>query len=202
MKSFQLFLLILVIAASGFDAPKTNLNDAERAKAVDYLKSTESALFTAIKGLSEKQLNFKPSNDSWSIAECVEHIAISEQQIFDLVDVALEAGADPSKRGEVKMTDEQIFNFIIDRTSKVKTRPEFEPENRYGTYNETLKAYKKLRKEHISFVKKTDQDLRNHYFEFPFGVTDSYQVIIFMAGHNKRHVLQIEEIKAHADFPN
>ncbi len=40
MKSFQPFLFILFIAASGFDKPKTNLNDAERAKAVDYLRST------------------------------------------------------------------------------------------------------------------------------------------------------------------
>ena len=104
MNSFQPFLFILFIAASGFDKPKTNLNDAERAKAVDYLKSTESALFAAVKGLSEEQLNFKPGNDSWSIRECVERIAISEQQIFDLVDVALKAGADPFCHVKPQMT--------------------------------------------------------------------------------------------------
>ena len=81
MNSFQPFLFILFIAASGFDKPNTNLNDSERVKAVDYLNSTEWALLAAVKGLFEEQLNFKPGNDSWSIAKCVEHKAISEQQI-------------------------------------------------------------------------------------------------------------------------
>ncbi len=201
MKAIHLLLLVLIVPLVSFDKLNASLNDAERARAIDYLKSTESGLYAAIKGLSEEQLNFKPDEESWSIAECVEHIAISEQQIFGLVDMSLKTEADPSKRGEVKMTDEQIFGFIVDRSSKVKTRPEFEPDNKYGSHKGALKEYKKLRKEHIDYVKKTNDDLRNHYFEFPFGMTDAYQVIVFMAGHNKRHVLQIEEIKAHADFP-
>ncbi len=201
MKTIQIILLVMIAPLMSFDTAKNALSDAERTKAIEYLQSTDADLFAAVKGLTTEQLNFKATSDSWSIAQCVEHIAITEGSIFGILEGSLKVEADPSRRGEVKMTDEQIMGLIQDRSQKVKTRPEFEPSNKFGSYEETLNAYKKLRKEHIDYVKKTDDDLRNHYCEFPFGITDSYQVLVFMAGHSKRHISQIEEVKANANFP-
>ncbi len=93
------------------------------------------------------------------------------------------------------------IKFIQDRSSKVKTRSEFEPNNRFGSFEASLKTFKTLRKERVQFVKKTQEDLRNHYFEFPFGLTDAYQVIIFMACHHRRHLAQIKEAMAEDGFP-
>ncbi|MCI0750312.1 MAG: DinB family protein, partial [Flammeovirgaceae bacterium] len=56
----------------------------------------------------------------------------------------------------------------------------------------------------IKYVNKTSEDLRNHFFTFPveaIGTLDSYQLFIFMAGHTKRHTLQIEEVKGNPNFP-
>lgn len=197
MKTMTTLFLSVLIACTAFNTIDGTLTDAERTKAIDYLKDTESELYNTVKGLTAEQLNFKPDEETWSITECVEHIAISEKLIFGLVESSLKESA-TKKEG---MTDEQIMGFIVDRSNKVKTRPEFEPKNSFGSYDDALKAYKKLRKEHISFIKKTKEDLRNHYYEFPFGTTDSYQVVLFMAGHSMRHIEQIKEIKAHADFP-
>ncbi|HNP18993.1 MAG TPA: DinB family protein [Fulvivirga sp.] len=201
MKTIHIILMVMIVPLLSFDTAKNTLSDAERAKAIDYLKSTEADLFAAVKGLTPEQLNFKANSESWSIAECVEHITITEGSIFGIIEESLKDEADPSRRGEVKMTDEQIMATIIDRSQKVKARSDLEPTQKFGTYKETLDTYKKLRKEHIDYVKKTDDDLRNHYFEFPFGVVDSYQVLVFLAGHSKRHILQIEEVKANANFP-
>ncbi len=47
----------------------------------------------------------------------------------------------------------------------------------------------------------TEDDLRNHYAKFPFGVMDSYQVLLFMSAHTERHIYQIEEVKADPNLP-
>ena len=47
----------------------------------------------------------------------------------------------------------------------------------------------------------TEDDLRNRYFDFPFGKADSYQIILFLSGHTKRHTDQIKEVIANEKFP-
>ena len=68
-------------------------------------------------------------------------------------------------------------------------------------YDGSVDQFKAKRKESIKFVKSTDQDLRNHYYEFPFGLVDTYQVMLFMAGHSIRHTEQIKEIMTQESFP-
>lgn len=202
MKKLFTFLFVLpALILVSFSTKETSLTKEERVKATTMLVDTHKELLTQVKGLSEAQLNFKPSPEVWSVAECVEHIAISENNIFGIVGMTMKEDANPAKRAELKMSDEQIYGFITNRDQKVKTRPEFEPKKNYGSYEGSLDEYEAKRKENIKYVKKTEDDLRNHFFEFPFGLLDSYQVIVFMAGHTKRHTAQIVEVKAHADFP-
>lgn len=182
-------------------ASTQTLTSDERKKAIQDLKSSQTQLLDEIKGLSAEQLNFKSTNDSWSIAECIEHIAISENNLFGIVQMTLKEEADATRRSEVKMSDDQIIGLISSREQKVKTRKEFEPTNSFGSYDDTIDAFKEKRKSNIKYVKSTDDDLRNRYFQFPFGTIDSYQVILFMSGHTKRHTDQIKEVKASTSFP-
>jgi len=59
-----------------------------------------------------------------------------------------------------------------------------------------LAEFKAKRKANIAFVKSSKDDLRNRYFELPFGVADAYQVILLTSGHSVRHIFQIKEIMA------
>lgn len=178
-----------------------SLSKEEKSTAINHLKQTQSELMVAIKDLSEDQLNYKPNEESWSIAETMEHIAISEKNIFGIVEMTLTTEPDASKRSEVKMSDEQLLGIITSRDQKVKTRPEFEPTNSFGSYEGSVEAFKVQRKSNLVFVKKTKEDLRNRYFDFPFGKVDSYQVILFMSGHTQRHMKQIVEIIKSESFP-
>ncbi|MEQ9403767.1 MAG: DinB family protein [Cyclobacteriaceae bacterium] len=180
---------------------QTTLTKEERSKAIEHLKATQAELLKTVKGLSEAQLNYKSGEDSWSIANCVEHLAISENNIFGIVQMTLQNDPDPSKRAEVKMSDDEIIGLIESREQKVKTRPEFEPTNKYGSYEATLTEFKDKRKSNMKYVKSSEDDLRNRYFDFPFGKVDAYQVVLFMSGHTKRHTDQIKEVMADAGFP-
>lgn len=194
-------LITFLLCIVGVQVMSQSLTKAERTKALEHMKTTQSNLMASVDGLTEEQLNYKASEDSWSIAECLEHLAISETNLFGIVEMTMQNAPDPSKRSEVAMSDDQLLGLIQSRDQKVKTRPEFEPSMKYGGFDGSVKAFKTKRKENMKFVKSTDEDLRNRYFDFPFGKVDAYQVILFMSGHTQRHKDQIEEIKSSAAFP-
>ena len=202
MKTAKLLMVTGAILMMSFNNPTPgSLTDAERKAAADSLKETKDNLLKAVKGLSAAQLNFKADATSWSVAECVEHLAISENNLFGFVQMGLKEAADPSRRSEVKMSDDAVVMSITDRSGKVKTSERFEPTNKFGSYEGTVKEFTTKRDASINYVKTTADDLRNHYNDFPFGKLDTYQTIMFMSGHTTRHTAQIQEVKANANFP-
>lgn len=200
LKTLILLQAMILIGSGAFAQQK--LTKEERSTAINHLKQTQSELLIAVKDLSEDQLNYTPAEGAWSIAQIVEHIAISEKNIFGIVEMTLKNEPDPSKRSEVMMSDEQLLAMISSRDQKVKTRPEFEPSNSFGSYQASLDAFNAKRKSNILFVKKTKEDLRDRYFDFPFGKVDAYQVILFMSGHTQRHMKQIVEVIRSEGFPS
>lgn len=175
------------------------LSEADRQLAIEHLEQTQKQLLESTKGLSDEQLTFKASPEAWSIAECVEHLAISEGNIFGMLEMSLKTEPDPSKRAEVKMSDEQILGIITNRDQKVKTSSAFEPTGL--SYEESLQNFESKRKSNIEYIKNTKDDLRNRYADLPFGKLDAFQVVLFMSAHTERHVKQIEEVKADPKFP-
>lgn len=202
MKRLSIIFMSLLLLSGVALKAQTEITKAERKFAASYLKETQSDMLKVLKGLSDEQLNFKPNAESWSVAECLRHITISETALWsNFVDTPMQAASDPSKRSEVQFSDEQLMGIIESRDQKVKTFAPFEPENKPEPVKDVIKEFKKLRKAHIKFAKKTNGDLRNHYGTLPFGTIDTYQAILFMSGHTKRHTDQMREVMASASFP-
>ncbi|NNM24097.1 MAG: DinB family protein [Flavobacteriaceae bacterium] len=177
------------------------LTKEEREMAAAELNQSKERLMSAIEGLNEEQLDFKIDDNSWSIAECVEHLAISEISFAEMLQGMLKAPADPSKRADVKVSDKELIAMLVDQTNKVKTQQPFEPTGKFGSHEATVEKFLEKRAAAIDFVKSTKEDLRNRVQEFPFGSVDGFQVLLFTSAHTERHVRQIEEIMADIDFP-
>lgn len=204
MKTPKWILLLPVLLFMSFTAFTPELSTAERKLAIDYLTRTKDDLLKSLSGLSSAQLNFKSDPDSWSVAECAEHIAISESNLTALIQGTLKEPSNPGRRGEVKLQDEDLFNSVVDRSDKVKTSEAFKPTGKFGSHEATVKEFLTKRDTNIDFIKNTSDDLRNHFFTFPveaLGTVDSYQLFLFVAAHSKRHTLQIDEIKNNPGFP-
>lgn len=194
-----LFVAIAFLSTSFNNS--TGITEAERKYAVNLLQETQEDILKRISGLSPEQLNFKPDTASWSVSECVEHIAISETNMFGFMQASLKKPADPSKRNEKKISEDDLVKMVTDRSTKRTTSEAFKPSGKFGSYEATLQEFKTKRANSINYIKTTADDLRNHYYEFPFGTLDAYQIIVFMAGHSKRHTDQIEEIMKNVNFP-
>jgi len=61
------------------------MTDSEREFATKQLLEGRDAVLRAIAGLAEDQLHFKPRAEDWSIADCVEHLAVTEDLMFALL---------------------------------------------------------------------------------------------------------------------
>lgn len=178
------------------------ISKKERNYAARLLKDTEKGLKDQIKGLSEAQLKFKPAPDRWSIEECVKHIAASEEMFWQMLEGTVKMPANPEKRSEITVTDEQLVQKIEDRTTKVKTTDKLMPENiSFKDTDEAFESFKKNRDKVIEYVKSTNDGLRDHIATTPVGMVDSYQLILFTAAHSNRHTQQIIEVKADPNFP-
>ncbi|NAS11998.1 DinB family protein [Poritiphilus flavus] len=197
----RLILPVVLLALASFSTLDMKLSDAERQMAIAELQKSQNMLLSAIEGLSEAQLNYVIGEEAWSIAHCVEHVADSEASFGQMLNGALASPPNPDKRSEVVMTDAEILANIASRENKVKTSAEFEPSGKHGSFSASLKAFQDKRAGHIAYLKNTEDDLRNHYGQLPYGTIDGLQIFLSMSSHTERHVKQIEEIKSHPLFP-
>lgn len=198
----KILLLVTSVMALSFVAPEKSISKKERKDAVKFLKETEMGVYASVKNLSEAQLKSKAAEDKWSIEDCLKHIAASESMLWQAANGAIEQAPNPEKRSEIKMTDNDVKVKIADRSHKVKTTPQLEPQNiSYKNAEEALTSFTENRAKLITYVNDTEADLRNHVAAFPFGSLDAYQVILFIGAHSRRHTLQIEEVKMDPNFP-
>ena len=204
MKKFLVFaVLFLFIGTSSFVMPApSTLSKQERKMAANMLKETKKYFLKNVKGLSDAQLDFKAAPEKWSIRQCMEHIALTESLLDQVMQGIMKAPANPEKRSEIKIKDEEMYPMITDRSKKAQAPEAIQPKGSFKTAEEAITAFTTGRDKHIDYIKTTEEDLRNHCSAHPaFGMLDAYQWMLLVAAHSKRHTLQIEEVKAAPGYP-
>jgi uncharacterized damage-inducible protein DinB len=166
------------------------------------LHATRKQLLDAVAGLTPAQLNFKPSPSAWSIAEIAEHVALTEDWLFDIVTKKLMAApAQPDKQAETKGKDEMVLKTIADRSSKREAPEAIAPKHRWSP-QAAADHFRASRDRTIDYIRTTRDDLRAHVEPHRVvGLIDAYQWILVGASHTARHVAQIDEVKASPRYP-
>jgi len=197
--------MILAVAMFVMAAPATDtLTKDERDKAIAELEGSKKMFLDATKGLSAEQWNFKAGPDRWSIAECADHIALSEAFIFARVGDVMKTPVTPEKRSATAGKDEKLVVMLQDRSFKAKAPEPLDPTKTPMTPEESVKKFLESRAKTEDFIKTTQEDLRDHMFDHPvpaIGTLDAYQWVLLISGHTRRHTLQILEVKADPHFP-
>jgi DinB family protein len=193
-------VLTLLLACAGHIRAQ-ELTQADKDKALQYLESTKKDVLDAVKGLSPAQWNFKAAPDRWSIAECMEHIAIAEDYIRGAVtDHIMLAPAAPGR--DVAAIDAAIIQNVPDRTVKRQAPEAIKPTNRFATPQDAIDHFVESRAKTETFLKDTP-GLRDHAADNPSGTAkwDAYEYILLIAAHSERHTNQIKEVKADPNYP-
>jgi uncharacterized damage-inducible protein DinB len=177
------------------------LTQADREKGEQYLEQTRDGVVAAVKGLSDAQMKFKPGPDRWSVAEVLEHIAVSEDFLFqNITNNIMKAPAGAPDRDTAKI-DAFVLSAIPDRSHKAQAPEPLRPTARW-TPEETLDHFLQSRARTIAFLQSTP-DLRAHVVNSPplNQPMDAYDWLLFISAHSERHTKQILEVKADANFP-
>ena len=174
------------------------MTPAERERVTLYLAKTRESLVCSTRNLWRAQLQFKPTPDRWSVAECLEHIIVVEALILTNIEKSLQQESPPFKPA---MKDDEILSTVVNRTSRVKGPERLMPTGRWS-HDQLLSEFDAARKRTAIFAASTNAPLREHGYPHPmFGQFDCYQWLLMIGAHGERHRAQAEEVMAEAGFP-
>ncbi|MGD1095313.1 MAG: DinB family protein [Bryobacteraceae bacterium] len=171
-------------------------------RAIDYLEQTKATFLAATAGLTEEQWRFKPAADSWSVADCVEHLAVSEEAIFPVLQAMPDRPeASAEELGQIQEKDDFIVTAVSSRRRKATAPPQTVPANRWPA-SELPAQFLASRDRTIALARSADGRINSRIFpHFVLGPMSGYQWLLFLAAHSDRHLKQMEEVKAHPAFP-
>jgi hypothetical protein len=189
-----LVALVMAVVCTSVSAEGTSPVDRQRLLA--HLEMTESWVVTELQGLSDAQLRFRMTPETWSITDVIEHLAIAEPQYWQRVQDSMKQ---PPNTQKLEATDAGILWYGIDRTSRATTGEARVPTGKVTNVGEPLGRFRALRATMKEYAKATTDDLRSR--KLLEGNMDVYQWCLMISTHAQRHILQIREIKAHPNYP-
>lgn len=197
-------IVALTFLTVGLLAAPVPLTDADRTALVTELKASQQAVAETIKGLTPEQMTFKAGPDRWSVAECLEHIAATEPMLFGGFiqgKVLQTPPASEADRAKTTGKDAGVMTMVTDRSKKFQAPNEIRPTGRWTGKDALLKAFEDARAKTIEWTQTTKEDLRAHVMAGPGGELDGYQWMMYLSGHTRRHLAQMKEVMASANFP-
>lgn len=192
----RIFLASLLTAAVLATPAHAQMKDGDRQRLLAHFEMTESWLVSELQGLSQAQLSFRMTPQSWSIMDVVEHLAVAEPQYWERVQNSMKQ---PPTIEKLEGTDAGILWYGIDRTNReLAIAPEM-PRGQLRDLQAGLANYRKHHARLLQYIKTTKDDLRNRVVERQR--CDAYQWALLISTHEQRHILQIREIKTDSGFP-
>ncbi|HEY7499135.1 MAG TPA: DinB family protein [Vicinamibacterales bacterium] len=168
----------------------------ERSHLVAHLQMTGGWLVDEVSTLTPQQLAFRPSADSWTIMQVLEHLVVVGPIYWNDLQKSLRGKPSPPL---ATSGDANILWYGIDRAWREKAIPSEVPPGKLKDLKEGLEAYRKQHTQLLEYIRTTKDDLRGHHVDRQG--CDAYQWALLISTHEQRHILQIREIKAHPNFP-
>ncbi len=176
----------------------------------DYTAIIERC-YVLTKDLNNEQINWKPASDKWSIAECLNHLAITNNLYYKNAVSAVENAIEKNKTGDnpikIGVIGKIFMGFEPPPKRRFKTPRIFSP--RKDTVqvftDEVIKKFVDSKIKMNELIKKSDGlDLNKVKISSP--VTKMIKIRLgeyfsIMAPHDRRHLWQAENLKNHPDFP-
>jgi len=169
------------------------------AEIYDSLEATRERLLRSVEGLSAGQEDFRPAPGRWSVADIMEHLAISEGQSVKLFQMILKKaeGSGRLRAADAPFAPVSIEEFV-ERSRKEKYQsPEMVRPGGGVPLADSLARLREsraaLREQRPRLERVDGSELR---FPHPvFGPLDLYQWLAFVGAHEERHLAQVEALK-------
>lgn len=170
----------------------------ERDRMLSYYHSTRKQLLDAVSGLTPEQWSYRPDDGKWSIAEVVEHLALTEPFLFGFANSYL---AKPKMISPSKDAAEALAANMTDRSTPSQAPGELRPTGKLGSGPEAARAFRERRDEHIQWIGTTKEPLTRVAANWAGKTVSVYEFLYTVPAHTERHLKQINEVKANSGYP-
>lgn len=159
--------------------------------------------------LSYEQLNWKPNNNSWSVGQCLDHLAQSAYVYQPLFKDLINDTQKPNFWRKVPFLPSMFGNLILkavqpERTKKGKTFPVFEP-TQSDIPTDILDRLEERLKEFSGLAERLEGiDLNKTIVTSPVAAFVNYSLLHalnIVTVHNFRHFNQAQEVMDMEEFP-
>jgi DinB superfamily len=179
------------------------LSPEDRAFLTTHLTQTRELVLSEIAHLRPDQWTFRPDNETWSIAECADHIATIEQRVFLLVSKHMQkAPPNPERGAEVQKKTPLLLQAVPSRETRVKVPPGIENTSHSATPHEFARSFEDRRAILQKYVAETEDPMHDRVSpHMIFKDLDGCQWLLMISLHSQRHAAQMAEVKAHPSYP-
>lgn len=159
--------------------------------------------------LSSHKLNWKPSPEKWSIAQCLHHLIVSNSTYYPQLNEVISGRHKNSFYQNIKSVSRFFGNYLIKETGAVVSKPMKSPSPFKPSHSDLpdtiLADFDRSQKEFSDIISKlSSADLENTVISSPalFIITYNLQnLLIILAGHEQRHLAQAKAVLNHTGFP-
>ena len=175
-------------------------SEADVAAARKTLEEAAAKFRSLIKDVNEAQWNFKTDPKAHSIGEEAEHVAQAEQELQYVIGKAVTDAPKPERAKQLGAKERTLRKLLLEGEQKAES---YKPPHRLKTKAEVLEYFNTAHGKALTLLR-TTPELGTHIFTHPntdYGDLTALHWFYYMAYHNLKHCIQIEQIMAHQDFP-
>jgi hypothetical protein len=167
------------------------------------LEESEQTFLGLIEGVEGEAWTWKPAPERWSVAECTEHIVLSEAALLASGRQALAGEPDPEWETKTAGKAEMISQVMPNRQGRAQAPQEIRPQGGKSKA-ELLAIFHAQRAELAELLADESLELKRYTQEHPFpifGWLNAHQWLIYVPLHTIRHSKQIREVQETAGYP-
>lgn len=154
-------------------------------------------LKSVVTNLSDEQAGFLPDDESWSIMNIVEHLAVVEEGMIKICAKLLREAQVKGieANGEAKISPDFLRKIAESHNQKIKA-PEMVRPTGTKTISESLTKMDENRRK-LSEIRQLFETVECSDFKFPhpvFGELTAHEWLALIGGHEWRHLQQIKKL--------
>jgi DinB family protein len=184
--------------------------DAELPRLIEEARAVAAEVETSFGKLSVEQLNWKPSDSEWSVAQCFEHLIASNAGYIPLVQKIVRNEHRPSIKERLPLLPRFFGPMVLSVVQpqskrKFKAGPGFEP-SRSEIGSDIIPRFQRQQQEMIDHMNLTkDVNLRRTIVTSPvasfvtYSLLNAFKIVV---AHEQRHLLQAKRVTERQGFPS
>ncbi len=169
------------------------MSEADRQEILRLLQDGADALAKALEGIEESTAALRPRPGSWSVVECVEHLALSELALLS----RLREATPGDSLHEDRAREAKFQDLAMNRARRIEAPEVVIPKIATTDLGQAVEGFHAARRETVRFVDQFPGDLHSWLTIHPLITrpVNCYEMLVLMAMHPRRHALQIAEAR-------